>query len=217
MSRPRISRIPSSSSSSRSLPSKVMRPLEMWPVSRGRRRMMESADTDLPEPDSPTMATTSPRPTWKLRPSTARTMPREVSKWTCRSSTSSKAEAPSVRTNTSGCASTPDPVLLRTLSLYRPGPLYLIDPRPTNRKLEVEIASRGGRTICIRLPDISCCARSPGTRRRRARPFVTSPRTRSQHSIPRASGPDIPWTTASGTATRVSIWEPRGRSGHSIT
>ena len=53
----------------------------------GSSRMIESADTDLPEPDSPTMARISPRPTSKLMPSTARTMPREVAKWTCKSST----------------------------------------------------------------------------------------------------------------------------------
>jgi hypothetical protein len=40
--------------------------------------MMESAVTDLPEPDSPTIATTSPRFTLKLTPSTARTVPRDV-------------------------------------------------------------------------------------------------------------------------------------------
>ena len=60
MSRPRISRISSSVRSRRLRPSKVTRPFGMRPVSFGRRRMIESAETDLPDPDSPTMATTSP-------------------------------------------------------------------------------------------------------------------------------------------------------------
>ncbi len=78
MSRPRISRICSSSSSSRLRPSNRTRPFGTRPVSRGNSRMMESAVTDLPEPDSPTIATTSPRLTLKLTPSTARTVPRDV-------------------------------------------------------------------------------------------------------------------------------------------
>ena len=43
--------------------------------------------TDLPEPDSPTIATTSPGSTVKLTPSTARTLPSSVAKVTRRSST----------------------------------------------------------------------------------------------------------------------------------
>ena len=61
--RQRISRICSSSRSSRLRPSNMMRPCGMRPVCRGKRRMIESAETDLPDPDSPTMATISPRPT----------------------------------------------------------------------------------------------------------------------------------------------------------
>ena len=37
----------------------------------GRRRMIDSAVTDLPDPDSPTSATVSPRSISKLAPSTA--------------------------------------------------------------------------------------------------------------------------------------------------
>ena len=64
MSRPRILRISSSSSVSKLRPSKLMRPLrDARRYGRGSSRMIESAETDLPEPDSPTMATTSPRST----------------------------------------------------------------------------------------------------------------------------------------------------------
>ena len=48
--------------------------------------------TDLPQPDSPTIATVSPALTWKLSPSTARfTPPSGVRKWVWRFSTSSRA------------------------------------------------------------------------------------------------------------------------------
>src|SRR6266545_3396749 len=49
MSRPRISRISSSSRSSRLRPSNTMRPFGTRPVWRGNRRMIESAETDLHE------------------------------------------------------------------------------------------------------------------------------------------------------------------------
>ena len=42
--------------------------------------MTASADTDLPQPDSPTSATISPGFTRQLTPSTARTTPRDVTK-----------------------------------------------------------------------------------------------------------------------------------------
>ena len=51
--------------------------------------MIASEETDLPQPDSPTIATISPRLTVYEMPSTARTVPREVSNRTCRSRTSS--------------------------------------------------------------------------------------------------------------------------------
>ena len=44
------------------------------------------AVTDLPEPDSPTTATTSPAATWKLTPCTAATSPASVAKSTFSSS-----------------------------------------------------------------------------------------------------------------------------------
>jgi len=46
----------------------------------GIRPRIVIAVTDLPEPDSPTMANTSPRCTSKVTPSTARTKPSSVSK-----------------------------------------------------------------------------------------------------------------------------------------
>ena len=46
------------------------------------------AVTLLPEPDSPTIPSTSPRASSKLTPSTARTIPSSVANWTFRSLTS---------------------------------------------------------------------------------------------------------------------------------
>jgi len=43
--------------------------------------MTESAVTDLPQPDSPTMPSVFPRSTPKLTPSTARTSPRRDLKY----------------------------------------------------------------------------------------------------------------------------------------
>ena len=43
-------------------------------------RINDSMVTDLPEPDSPTMPSVSPRFRSKLTPSTARTVPQRVSK-----------------------------------------------------------------------------------------------------------------------------------------
>ena len=60
MSRPRISRISSSVRSSRFLPWNRILPPTMRPAGFASRRMMESAETDLPQPDSPTSATVSP-------------------------------------------------------------------------------------------------------------------------------------------------------------
>ncbi len=53
--------------------------------------MIESAVTDLPQPDSPTIPSVWPRSTEKLTPSTARTTPSRVKKCVCRSRTSSRA------------------------------------------------------------------------------------------------------------------------------
>jgi hypothetical protein len=60
MSRPRISRMPSSVSSSRLRPWNRMRPATMRPAGFASNRMIASDETDLPQPDSPTSATVSP-------------------------------------------------------------------------------------------------------------------------------------------------------------
>ena len=54
---------------------RLIRPMIAWLV------------TDLPEPDSPTMASVLFLSTWKDTPSTAPTMPSSVGNWTARSST----------------------------------------------------------------------------------------------------------------------------------
>ena len=59
ISRPRMRRMSSSDRESRSCPPKRTLPA-MRAVRAGSSRMTASADTDLPEPDSPTMATISP-------------------------------------------------------------------------------------------------------------------------------------------------------------
>src|SRR5579864_8552244 len=73
-----------------------------WPLNRtlpptilpGRcSRMMLSAVTDLPQPDSPTMPSVSPGFSSKETPSTALTMPSLVAKTVCRSWTSSRGAA----------------------------------------------------------------------------------------------------------------------------
>src|SRR6266536_3244537 len=51
------------------------------------RPSSERPVTVLPEPDSPTIPSTSPRPTSNDTPSTALTTPARVKKWTFRSST----------------------------------------------------------------------------------------------------------------------------------
>ena len=63
-------------------------PQMMRPGGHVMRRMMESALTDLPQPDSPTTATVSPGFTSKVMPSTALTTPSEVKKCVLRSWTS---------------------------------------------------------------------------------------------------------------------------------
>jgi hypothetical protein len=60
---PRTWRISSSLSSSRSRPLKLMTPSTILPGGSGIRRKMDMALTDLPQPDSPTMATVSPSST----------------------------------------------------------------------------------------------------------------------------------------------------------
>ena len=60
ISRPRMRRISSSDSCSSSRPSKRTEPLGMRAVPGGSSCMTASAETDLPEPNSPTIATISP-------------------------------------------------------------------------------------------------------------------------------------------------------------
>ncbi|CFW39016.1 Uncharacterised protein [Bordetella pertussis] len=48
-----------------------MRPLSMRPPPNSTRRITASEVTDLPEPDSPTMASVSPRSTCRLSDLTA--------------------------------------------------------------------------------------------------------------------------------------------------
>ena len=67
---------------------KAMLPSAMVPPPCSISRMIDREVTDLPEPDSPTMASTSPARTWKLRFLTATTLLSDVSKRTVRPSTS---------------------------------------------------------------------------------------------------------------------------------
>src|SRR5688572_7405361 len=62
----------------------------MRPAGSATSRMMLSAETDFPQPDSPTSATVSPSLTSQETPSTARTAPALVMKVVLRSRTSSR-------------------------------------------------------------------------------------------------------------------------------
>ena len=75
---PRSCRISSGLLASRSSPSKTMLPPTMRPPGSGTSRKIDRHVIDLPEPDSPTIPSVSPRPTEKLAPSTAFTTPRRV-------------------------------------------------------------------------------------------------------------------------------------------
>src|SRR5437764_6681561 len=68
------------------------------PGGSGIRRISDIEVTDLPQPDSPTIASVSPSLTWKDTPSTARLIPPGVRKWVCRLSTSRSAIAISLET-----------------------------------------------------------------------------------------------------------------------
>ena len=78
ISRPRMRRISSSLSVRRSRPLKRIWPPTIRPAGGATSRMMLSAETDLPHPDSPTSATVSPSATSHDTPSTARTTPPRV-------------------------------------------------------------------------------------------------------------------------------------------
>src|SRR5216684_3580322 len=86
---PRIARTSSSSIFRTSWPSNMIEPLTILPGGWGIRRISESAVTDFPQPDSPTMPRVSPAPTSNVTPSTARTTPSRVKNCVCRSLTSS--------------------------------------------------------------------------------------------------------------------------------
>src|SRR3954466_14667789 len=92
MSLPRMARISRSESCSRSLPWKRIEPA-ILPGGSAISRISDIEVTDLPQPDSPTIASVSPSLTWKETPSTAQLTPSGVRKWVCRSSTSSSATA----------------------------------------------------------------------------------------------------------------------------
>src|SRR5215217_1274077 len=84
---PRIARISLSSRPRRSRPSKATLPRTVRPRRGGRRRMIDSAVTLLPQPDSPTIPSVSPAPTSNDTPSTARVVPSSVKKEVARSRT----------------------------------------------------------------------------------------------------------------------------------
>ena len=86
---PRTLRMAASSSCSRSRPSSVMLPPTIRPGGSGTSCMMESAVMLLPQPDSPTTASVSPRLSEKETPSTALRMPARVKKKVCSPATSS--------------------------------------------------------------------------------------------------------------------------------
>src|SRR5262245_5322465 len=93
ISRPRILRISSSETASRSRPLKRIWPPTIRPAGCATRRITDSALTDLPQPDSPTSATVSPALTSQETPSTARTTPAPVRNWVWRFLTSRRVSA----------------------------------------------------------------------------------------------------------------------------
>src|SRR5580692_10500174 len=93
ISAPRISRSSSSDSAVISLPRKRIDPATMRAGSSSRF-MIDLAATLLPDPDSPTIPSVSPRFSVKLTPSTARTTPASVKNQVRRSLTCSNGSAP---------------------------------------------------------------------------------------------------------------------------
>ncbi len=92
ISAPRISRISALEACARSRIAPVrrrnsIRPVAILPPPCSTRRIRASEVTDLPEPDSPTIARVSPASTWKDRSRTASTVRSEVAKRTVRSET----------------------------------------------------------------------------------------------------------------------------------
>ena len=93
---PRILRISSFESLSRSWPSNRISPPSIRP-GLAMSRMIDRLVTLLPQPDSPTRPMISPRSTWKSMPSTARTIPSRVKKDVRRPFTSSSGFSPRSR------------------------------------------------------------------------------------------------------------------------
>src|ERR1700687_6232664 len=94
---PRTARILSSSRPSNSVPSSVTEPPTMRPGGSGTSRMIDSAVTLFLQPDSPTIASVSPRRTLKDTSSTALNSPELVKNTVCRfftSRTTSSAKPP---------------------------------------------------------------------------------------------------------------------------
>src|SRR5258706_5270721 len=91
MRSPRIWRICSDVSVSRSWPAYVIEPAAMRPGGDATRRMIDSAVTDLPEPDSPTTPSVPRSGISNDTPSTARTVPCSVRNSVTRSRISSNA------------------------------------------------------------------------------------------------------------------------------
>ena len=89
ISLPLMSSMASSVTGTMSRPLSLTEPPTMRAGGSGSRRMMDSADSDLPQPDSPTSATVSPLPTLRLSPSTAFISPRRVNSVVLRLRTSS--------------------------------------------------------------------------------------------------------------------------------
>ena len=71
----------------RSRPSQSTSPPTIFAGGFGIRPMIESAVTDFPQPDSPTIPSVRPTSTSKVMPSTARTTPSRVKKCVWRSRT----------------------------------------------------------------------------------------------------------------------------------
>src|SRR5471032_2656545 len=84
--RPRISASRLSDCARRSSPSNITRPATIR-AGGGASRSNVRLETVLPLPDSPTMPSVWPGATWKSTPSTARTTPSRVWKWTLSPST----------------------------------------------------------------------------------------------------------------------------------
>ncbi len=100
---PSIRRRTAVSGASRSVPSRSSRVASTRPWS-ATSRVIASAVMDLPDPDSPTMPTASPRRTSKETPRTSRTGPAGPGKVTSRSRTSSTTSDDGSGTSSSSCA-----------------------------------------------------------------------------------------------------------------